>query len=235
MSLKSSDRPSFADLSAKKRKCKHLFFDQVNKLVDWVAVQKLLCKYYPKGLRLAGRQAYDPLLLFKMLLLETWYRLSDYQVEEEVNDRITFSRFCNISIDSTVPDHSVLSRFRTELTKKKALDKLLYLINSQLEGHGVLVRPGSACIDASLTPTPRKPKGKKTYDLSPDGQLSVSASYQQGVDAEANWTKKGGKLCYGYKRHIAVDSKEGLVLAVSTTPAATSDSTHLETLLDSRS
>jgi transposase, IS5 family len=54
-----------------------------------------------------------------MLLLQTWYGLSDYQVEEEVNDRITFSRFCGISKNSFVPDHSVLSRFRTALSEKK--------------------------------------------------------------------------------------------------------------------
>lgn len=57
-----------------------------------------------------------------MLLLQTWYGLSDYAVEEAVNDRITFSRFCGISMDSPVPDHSVLSRFRTTLTEKKALE-----------------------------------------------------------------------------------------------------------------
>ena len=232
MSLKPSGQLSLADLSANKRKCKHTFFEQMNKLVDWEQVHKLLRKYYPKGLRLAGRQAYDPLLLFKMLLLQNWYGLSDYQVEEEVNDRITFSMFCGISMDSSVPDHSVLSRFRTKLTQKKALDMLLSMINSQLAQHGLLVQTGSAAVDASLTPTPRKPKGKKTYDLEADGSISVSASYQKGVDQEANWTKKGGKLCYGYKRHVVVDHKEGLVLAVSTTQAATSDSIHLGTLLD---
>jgi len=66
-----------------------------------------------------------------MLLLQTWYALSDYAVEEEVNDRITFSRFCGISMDNSVPDHSVLSRFRTALTEKKALDRLLKIINNQ--------------------------------------------------------------------------------------------------------
>jgi IS5 family transposase len=77
MSLKPSGQLSLADLSANKRKCKHTFFEQINKLVDWEQVHKLLRKYYPKGLRLAGRQAYDPLLLFKMLLLQNWYGLSD--------------------------------------------------------------------------------------------------------------------------------------------------------------
>ncbi|ROT47245.1 IS5 family transposase [Candidatus Cardinium hertigii] len=231
MAIQSSGQLGLADISASKRKCKHTFFDQITNIIDWLSVEKELRLYYPKGLRLSGKPAYSPLLLFKMLLLQTWYGLSDYQVEEEVNDRITFSRFCGISMDSSVPDHSVLSRFRTVLTKKKALERLLKNINNQLSNHGVLVQHG-AIIDASITPTPRCPKGKKSYDLHADGSITVSESYQKGVDPEASWSKKGPKLYYGYKRHILVESKEGLVLAVSTTKASSHDSGHLEGLLD---
>lgn len=232
MSLKQTNQLSFSDISANKRKCKHIFFDQINKLINWSFVEKELRLYYPKGLRLSGKPAYSPLILFKMLLLQTWYGLSDYAVEEEVNDRITFSRFCGISMDSTVPDHSVLSRFRTTLTEKKALEKLLKIINDQLASHDVLVQNGSAAVDASITPTPRRPKGKKSYDLHEDGTITVAQSYQKGVDPEASWTKKGHNLYYGYKRHILVESKEGLVLAVSTTKASSHDSSHLHVLLD---
>jgi IS5 family transposase len=185
MAIQSSGQLSLADISASKRKCKHTFFDQITNIIDWLSVEKELRLYYPKGLRLSGKPAYSPLLLFKMLLLQTWYGLSDYQVEEEVNDRITFSRFCGISMDSSVPDHSVLSRFRTVLTKKKALERLLKNINNQLSNHGVLVQHG-AIIDASITPTPRCPKGKKSYDLHADGSITVSESYQKGVDPEAS-------------------------------------------------
>ncbi|CDG49880.1 IS5-like element ISCca3 family transposase [Cardinium endosymbiont of Bemisia tabaci] len=231
MAIKTSSQLSFGDISASLRKCKHTFFNQINNLINWSSVEKELCIYYPKGLRLSGKPAYSPLLLFKMLLLEQWYGLSDYQVEEEVNDRITFSRFCGISMDNSVPDHSVLSRFRTALTEKKALDRLLTIINNQLSSHVVLVQHG-AVIDASITPTSRGPKGKKSYNLHEDGTISVSHSYQKGVDQEASWTKKGHDLYYGYKRHVLVESKEGLVLAVSTTKASNHDGAHLPILLD---
>lgn len=231
MSFKSSNQLGFADLSASKRKCKHTFFDQLNHLLDWVQVEKLLKKYYSKGFHVLGKPAYSPLLLFKMLLLQTWYGLSDYQVEEEVNDRLTFSKFCGLSMDNSVPDHSVLSRFRTELTKNKGLDSLLNMVNSQLSMHGFTLHRGSGAVDASLTPTPRKPKGKKSYDLQA-GTLSVSKSYQKGVDQEASWAKKGSNLCYGYKRHIAVDIDQGLVLGVITTKASEADTTTLGRVLE---
>ncbi|MGI2262251.1 IS5 family transposase [Candidatus Cardinium hertigii] len=232
MAVKVIVQLSLSDISAIRRKCKHTFFEQINNLIHWSSIEKSLRIYYPKGLRLSGKPAYSPLLLFKMLLLQTWYSLSDYQVEEEVNDRITFSRFCGISMDNSVPDHSVLSRFRTALTEKKALDRLLKMINDQLSNHGVLVQNGSAAVDASITPNPRRPKGKKSYDLHEDGTIAVSKSYQKGIDPEANWTKKGHNLYYVYKQHVLVESKEGLVLAVSTTKVSNHDSAHLQILLD---
>jgi IS5 family transposase len=95
-----------------------------------------------------------------MTLLQTWYGLSDYEVEDRVNDRISFSRFVGISMDGSAPDNSVMSLFRTVLTDAKAYDKLLVLMNKQLECHGILVRIG-AIVDASITDTPIKPRGKK--------------------------------------------------------------------------
>ncbi|AWN82108.1 hypothetical protein DK880_00802 [Candidatus Cardinium hertigii] len=125
----------------------------MNKLIDWSSVEETLHLYDPTGLRLSGKPAYSPLLLFTMLLLQTGYGLRDYPVEEAVNDRITFSRFCGIAMDSSVPDHRVVSRFRTTL----------------------------------ITPTPRRPKSKKVYNLHKDGTVNISESYQKGV---ASWTKK---------------------------------------------
>jgi len=60
------------------------------------------------------------LLLFKISLLQTRYNLSDYEVEDQINERLSFNNFIGLSLDDTVLDHSVLSRFRTELTKNKA-------------------------------------------------------------------------------------------------------------------
>ncbi|AWN81684.1 hypothetical protein DK880_00356 [Candidatus Cardinium hertigii] len=91
---------------------------------------------------------------------------------------------------------------------------------------------GSAAIGAPITSTSRRPKGKKSYDLHENNTMTISESYQKGVDLEASWTKKGHTLYYGYKHHLLVESKEGLVLAVSTTKASSHDSNHLQVLLD---
>ena len=64
------------------------FFDQMNLLLNWSLIEMELKKYYSKGVSVAGRPSYSGLLLFKISLLQTWYGLSDYEVEERINDSL---------------------------------------------------------------------------------------------------------------------------------------------------
>jgi IS5 family transposase len=79
-------------------------------------------------------------------------------------------------------------------------------------------------VDASVTSTPRKPKGKSTYTLPEELAVPLPKEEKSGVDQEARWVKKGGQLQYGYKRHYLAEAQEGLVIAVHTTPANAHDS-----------
>jgi IS5 family transposase len=166
-----------------------------------------------------------------MMLLQTWYNLSDMGVEDMVNDTLSANAFCGLRVEDTVPDHSTLSRFRSELSEKRAMNRLLAKLNNQLEHHGIEVRQGGI-IDASITPTAHKPKGKATYLLPNDPNTPLTKSVQPGVDPEARWVKKGGKLQYGYKRHYLAEAQEGLVLAVHTTPANVHDGQCMAACLD---
>jgi len=150
---------SFITPYVEKRKIKDGFFRQINCIINWNKISKTLEKYYCKGSSVAGRKSYPALLLFKMTLLQTWYGLSDYEIENQVNDRISFMKFCGLRFEDAVPDHSAICRFRKELTDKKAHEELLKEVNNQLETHSILVKEG-AIIDASITPSERKPKGK---------------------------------------------------------------------------
>ncbi|MDD3876023.1 MAG: IS5 family transposase [Bacteroidales bacterium] len=226
-------------MAIEKRKIKEDFFNQINLIVDWRPIDRLIRKYYQKGESVTGRPSYEGLVLFKICLLQTWYGLSDYEVEDQVNDRISFSRFTGISLDEKAPDHSVISRFRTALTQKNAYDKLLQIINQQLESKQIIVKQGTI-VDASVTDTPRKPKGKKEYEVvedrnedeqkKPADKVSLEVKTKPGVDTQAKWIKKAGKLRYGYKQHTATD-EQGLVLGIVTTSANESDTKHFEDVL----
>ena len=231
---------SFSSLSVSKRKLKTEFFDQMNLLLDWSSIEAELKKHYSKGVSVAGRPSYSGLLLFKMSLLQTWYGLSDYEVEERVNDSLSFMKFLGLGLEDAVPDNTVLSRFRTALTKQDAYEKLLEGINQQLEEKGILLKKG-AIIDASITDSPRKPRGKKIYEIVEDRVEPVNEAVdssatkstekvQQHVDTEAGWIKKSGEIRYGYKKHIATEN-QGLILAVITTAANQSDTVHFENIV----
>ena len=231
MPIKISQPLSYTSYYVEKRKTKRLFLKQISQLINWAAVTHVLEKYYPTGQSGQGRKAYPALVLFKMTLLQTWYNLSDYGIEEQVNDTLSFMRFCGLQLEDDVPDHSVVCRFRKALSESGAWEVLLEQINDQLTRHGVLVKQG-AIIDASVTPTLRKPKGKTSHTMQPEGPASIQRSLQPGVDQEARWVKKGGQLQYGYKRHYLAESKEGLVVSVHTTSANAHDSQYLGACLN---
>lgn len=223
---------SFIDLSMQSRVDTQDFLYQIEKALDWQAIEKILNQHYTKGSHDLGRKAYPSILLFKMSLLQTWYGLSDVAVEKQVRDRLSFMQFCHLSLDDNVPDHSVLSRFRTILTKKGTYDLLFQEIDSQLVKHGVIVKSGVS-VDASITDSPRKPKGAKQHILTEDGHLTVQPSKAKGVDQEASWVKKSGKLRYGYKRHYTVDKDTGLVISCLTSTAKDHETKYLPKCLES--
>jgi IS5 family transposase len=244
--MKTEQKLGFADFMVEKRKIKQEFFNQVNLMVDWRLVSNIINKYYQKGNSATGRPSYDGLILFKMSLLQTWYGLSDYEVEDRVNDSISFSRFVGISLDDVVPDHSVLSRFRTEMTKKGAYEKLFKAINKQLEKHKIIVKKG-AIVDASIIDSPLKPKGQTTFQIENDRSEEERSDedknnenshhievtkIQKGADPEGRWIKKSGKTRFGYKKHVVTD-EEGLILGILTTPANVNEISNLEDVLNS--
>ena len=106
---------TFADalLSKRYRKEQNDFLNQIDTLIDWRPIRTLFNKKYTKRQNAIGAPAYDVILLFKMLLLETWYNLSDYALEERINDSITFSQFLGLKMEKVSPDHSTVSRFRS--------------------------------------------------------------------------------------------------------------------------
>ncbi len=234
--MKKAIQPTLADIicDLRSRKIKTVFFDQINTILDWKKTSSIIDNHYIKGKSASGCPSYDGLLLFKMCLLQTWYGLSDYEVEDRVNDSISFGYFCGLTIDQVAPDHSTVSRFRTAMTKAGAYEKLFKEINRQLEAHKIIVKTG-AIVDASVIDTPLKPKGKTTHKVTEDREdeqeKEVTKEYAQSVDKDASWLKKRGKYHFGFKKHHVTDD-EGLVLGVLTTKASVNEIANLEEVLD---
>ena len=241
-----------------RRRVKQDVLETINKIVDWKQIDTLLKQYYSKGKNVVGRDSYPALVLFKMVLLGYLYGLSDYEVEEQVKDRVSFSKFVGIPLSDDVPDHSVISRFRTILSHKGAYKKILNLINNQLGNRQILVR-ANGILDASIIDSPRKPNTKpdiiledrKENDINNDSspkentkqytvledrkkdntyEDSNKRSYPSSVDTDAKWIVKGKKFRFGFKKHILTND-DGLILNVITSSANESDTKFLPLLI----
>ena len=99
---------SFIDLLVGQRKVKQTFFSQVDKIIDWNTIRGIIEIAYTKGNKATGRPSYDSLVLFKIELLRTWFGLSDGEVEEQVNDRLSFSRFVGLGLEDVYPDSTTV-------------------------------------------------------------------------------------------------------------------------------
>ena len=239
MKRERTQQMSFCDFQLQRRKVKSEFFNQINAVVDWQPLRALIEPAYAKGFSKTGRPCYDCMVLFRMELMRTWYGLSDGEIEEQVNDRLSFSRFAGLGMADEVPDSTTLCRFRNALVKSEVYDKLLSEVNSQLSSRHVMVVTG-VIVDASVTDSPRRPRGQKEYEVVEDrheGEAPDTANAwlvekpRPGVDMEARWVKKAGRCHFGYKRHTVVN-QDGLVVAENTTPANESDMKHLATPLE---
>lgn len=233
---------SFSEFDVVRRTRKGDFLNQIDQLIDWKPLEQAIAQHYAASSDATGRPAYPGLLLYKMLLVGIWNgSLSDEAVEDMANSNLHVMRFLGLSLEDNVPDHSVLSRFRTCLTVARAWDSLLEQINHQIQTYNIMVKRGCH-VDASITQSPRKPKTKPCYEVVNDREdrddesdaqaaMRVIEVVQPGVDTQARWVKKSGKSMFGNKQHTLVDDN-GLVVAVETTAANCHDSKPLLVLLD---
>jgi len=213
------------------------FLDGVAAMIDWKRIEKLLKRGLGRTNEItSGPKAYPAVQMFKILLLQQWYALSDQETEWAMLDRISFIRFAGLSLEESVPDHTTICRFRNALVEKKILQALLDEVNKQMERQGKLVKKGVA-VDASIISSAARPRKQVDIETvvcdreeaeAPQAKVTVSYSH----DRDAAWTKKGKSFYYGYKGHTSVDVDSGLILSAHATPANHSDTGELGILVN---
>jgi transposase, IS5 family len=183
----------------------------------------------------AGRKPFDAILMFRMLVLQALNNLSDEQVEYQVRDRLSFSRFLGLAIEDSIPDGTTLWLFREKLAKAGLIEKLFDRFDQHLAAKGYMAR-GGQIIDASIVPVPtqrnsRDDNAELQAGRTPTGWKQTPAKLRQ-KDRDARWTKKHGRSFFGYKNHVNADVKHKLIRHYAVTDAAVHDSQELDGLLD---
>ncbi|MFZ6763161.1 IS5 family transposase [Pseudoroseomonas sp. WGS1072] len=197
-----------------------------------------------------GRPPYDAVLMFRILVLQALYSLSDEQTEFQLRDRLSFMRFAGLGLHQAVPDAKTIWLYREQLKQAGAIEGLFRRFDAVLVEQGYLAM-GGQIIDATLIAAPRQ---KLTLDEKAtirEGNTPThwSKAKRAQKDRDARWTLKRGRTkpkpegaqrqaiqiavpVFGYKSHIGIDRRYGLIRRWTVTDAAQHDSRSFPALLD---
>lgn len=214
MSVKRTGQLSFVDAFIPATAGSNAALDRLSGLVKWCRFEKVIGDLRDEAG--PGRPGYPVLVLFKGLLLQSLYGLSDRELEEALGDRLSFRRFIGLSLTDAVPDHTVLNRFRNRLVAEGRLEKLFEELDRQLEKAGVMLKRGTM-LDATLI----------------EAVSARPSDTRPSVDPDARFARRKGKggSTFGYKAHVGVDEGSGLIRSVVTTPANVNDTVPADVLV----
>ena len=202
--------------------------------VDWEQCRPLLERVKPAlRKRNAGAPRRDVVLMFKGLVLQDLYGLSDEQLEYQLEGRRSFQRFLGLNSYRRAPDAKTFWAFRERRVELGLMGDLFEQFAGQLQGLGYRARTGQL-VDASLVPVPIQRNTRAENALIKGGETATDwrEVKQRQKATQARWTKQHGKAYFGYKNHVNVDRAHKLIRTYEVTAAHVHDSQKLDALLD---
>lgn len=226
--------------------------EKLDAVVPWEVFRKPLAKALKRsdGAK-GGRPPYDAVMMFKIMVLQALYSLSDDQAEFQVQDRLSFMRFLGLGLGDRVPDAKTIWLFREHLSEARAVENLFERFDKHLTRAGYLAM-GGQIVDATIVAAPkqRNSDGEKAYIKAgkiPDEWKDKPARLRQ-KDRDARWTVKFSKArpdaegnikhrdiavpAFGYKNHAAIDRRHGFIRGWNVTSASAWDGAQLRNVLD---
>lgn len=208
----------------------------LNNMIPWEDFRHPLNRIFKKDAKgPGGRPPYDYVLMFKILILQRLYNLSDAQTQFQIMDRFSFMRFLGLQLHHQVPDEKTIWLFRETLTKSGKIETLFERFRSYLLSEGIIAFSGSI-VDASFVEAPKQRNTKEENDQIKEGETPErwSKNKRSQKDVDARWVTKGGQRHYGYKNHIKIDRKSKLIEKYTVTSAAVHDSQAIESLISEK-
>jgi len=164
----------------------------------------------------AGAKPLDVVLMFRVLILQHLYNLSDDGLEYQIRDRLSFMRFLGLQLEDRVPDAKTVWLFRERLKALGLVEVLFTRFDEQLAQRGYVAKTGQM-IDATFVEAPRQRNSREENAKikageTPDGwDDPEQAAKRRQKDTEARWTKKNAETHYGYKNHVNADAGTKLI------------------------
>lgn len=206
---------------------------KLNAMLDWHQLAVLLKGLYKKDENdRGGQRPYDPVKMFKAILLGQWYSLSDPGLEESLRVRLDFMMFTGFELGEALPDETTLCRFRNRLFAK-GLDKPLFNeVNRQLQEHQIKVtKCQGAIVDATIIRSSSRPHRV----IEAEGGSSEEVVVKESADPDARWLKKGNQSYFGYRGYIRTDAADGYIESVHVQSANKAEVHELARAIDTAS
>ena len=229
-------QPGFFDLEERFKKLDEKDpLTSLNRLIDWENFRDTLNKIRKKDRKSnAGRKPFDVVLMFKILVLQHLYNVSDEQIEYQIRDRYSFCRFLGLTPSDRIPDAKTIWLFREQLVKLELMKALFYDFDCQLNEQGYKAEKGQI-VDASFVDVPKQRNKKEENKQIKEGVIPDRFNENPHVgaqkDTDARWTKKNSEVHFGYKDHAAVDNKHKIIREYEVTSAEVHDSKVFEEIL----
>lgn len=228
----------FWDRKNRERKLddKKALLQRLNEVVPWEQFRPTLNRVNQRDTQSnAGRKPNDVILMFKLLILQHLFNLSDDEVEYQANDRLSFMKFLGLGIEDRIPDAKTIWLFRQQLTEQGLIETLFEQFDSYLRQEGYQAKQGQI-VDATLVPVPKQRNRRRDNQKLREGEIPESWSQnpkrRSQKDSEARWTKQNNESHFGYKNHINIDVEFGFIRRYKVTDAAVHDSQVLPEILD---
>jgi IS5 family transposase len=202
MQIKRQNQSTFFDMAVAQRGASNHVLETINRVVSFSEAEEQIAATYGHG----GRPACRVGVLLRVMILQHLYGLSDPQAEEQLRDRLSFQKFVQLDAHEAVPDETTICRFRQRLIECGLHERLLGLLNAQLEARGYIVKR-TTLVDATLVESSRKRPDVK------------AAAEGRAPDVDASYTRNYHQSFYGYKAHISSDTKHNLIRAAVATTA----------------
>lgn len=212
--------------------------ERLNNGVDFGIFRKLLEDSLIAPARgKGGRRPYDYVMMFKILVLQRFYNLSDDQVEYQINDRMSFMRFLGLTISDDIPDSKTVWNFREQLIDLGSIETMFDLFLKELERLNLAVNQGKI-IDASFVEVPKQRNNRGDNKTIKEGKIPTAFQERPNKlaqkDTDARWTRKNNINYFGYKNHAKADAKSKIITKYTVTDASVHDSQEIGNLLDEK-
>jgi IS5 family transposase len=212
--------------------------ERLNKYIKWEPFRGIVTRVFLKEHKgPGGRPPFDYVMMFKILILQRMYNISDAQAEYQIKDRLSFMRFLGLSLCDTVPDEKTIWEFRDHLVQANIIDTMFYRFTRQLEEKEIITCSGSI-IDATFVEAPRQRNSRgenreiKAGKIPEEWEKEGKRNKRRQKDTDARWAKKNNEVHYGYKDHVKVDKKTKVITKYTVTDAAVHDSQELKNLVE---